>query len=96
MFWKFTDDDNQHPGQYKIETNSDKLTSSVSVEYTMTVNVIDNGRKLKCYYVTAAGNTIISSQEAMVKVLCKCSFISTIKNMSRITNIVVLILCLPH
>ena len=72
MFWKFTDDGNQHQGQYKNEINSDKLTSSVSVEYTMAINVIDNGRKLNCYYVTAAGNTNISSQDVTVKVLCKC------------------------
>ena len=68
---KFNNKD-QHAGQNKTEANSDKLTSSVSVEYTMTVNPSDNGRKLNCYYVTAAGNTIISSQEVTVKVLCKC------------------------
>ena len=72
MFWKFTDDENPHPGQYKRETNSDKLTSSVSVEYIMAVNGKDNERKLNCYYVTATENATISSEEATVKVLCKC------------------------
>ena len=72
MFWKFTDDENLHTGQYNNQTNSDKLTSSVSVEHTMTVNESDDGRKLNCYYVTATENATISSEEATVKVLCKC------------------------
>ena len=70
MYWKFTDDD-QLLGQYENETNRDKLTYSVSVEYGMTINRRDNGRKLRCHYVTPSGDTFFSSEEVTVRVLCK-------------------------
>ena len=67
----FTDGDQKIYGQNMTRTNSDGLTSKISLEYTMTVNKNMDGRKLKCYYVTQDGNVISSSQDVTVKVLCE-------------------------
>jgi len=68
IYWQFTDDENQHNGIYRNDTNADKLTSSVSVDYTMVVKRKDNGRKLICHYTSETGNDI-QSEEATVEVL---------------------------
>ena len=71
MYLKFTDYDQKIIGRNMTSTNSDGLTSKVTLEYAMTVNNNMNGRKLKCYYVTEEGKSIKSSEEVTVKVLCK-------------------------
>ena len=71
MYLKLTDYDQKIIGRNMTSTNSDGLTSNVTLEYTMTVNKSMDGRKLKCFYVTEEGKTINSSEEVTVEVLCK-------------------------
>ena len=71
MYFKFTDGGQKIYGQNMTSTNSDGLTSTFSLEYTMTVDKNMHGRKVKCYYVTQDGKTISSLMEFTVKVLCE-------------------------
>ena len=75
MYLKFTDYDQIFHGQIMTSTNSDGLTSYVTLEYTMTMNKNMNGQKLMCYYVTQDGNVISSSEDITVTVLCEYFFL---------------------
>ena len=71
MYLMFTDGDQKIIGRNMTSTNSDGLTSKVSLEFTVIVDKSMNKRKLKCHYVTEEGKTIKSLEEVTLEVLCK-------------------------
>ena len=56
---------------FQNETNIDGLSHKASVEFTPTASRAYQGKKLQCVIVTSGNQTIISTEEKDILVLCK-------------------------
>ena len=71
LYFKFTDSDRTLATTVKNEVNTDGLTYKVSAEFAMTASRTYQGKKLQCVFVTSNNQTITSTEERQMQIICK-------------------------